>query len=162
MINQSTEKSLLHGCFTRECATQQPPQNNTTGHATTMQQASLKAMSLLVLERNNLCNKHATSSEKDTQQAPQNRELKVEPVAQDDLGYTLAELDRERRRTKVLEMLGDKLYAVLVEDASTDPVIVTIAKRGVATFELAIPHHSYNDMVLLGLIERHTTRETLQ
>ncbi len=84
------------------------------------------------------------------------------PTIRQSKSEILAELQRKRRRAKVLEMLGDKLYAVLVEDASTDPVIVTVAKRHVATFELAIPKHSYNGMVLLELIEKHTTRETLQ
>ena len=78
------------------------------------------------------------------------------PTIRQSKAEILAELHRERRRTKVLAMLGDKQYAVLIEDASTDPVIVTAAKRQVATFELAIPKYAYNGMVLLELIEKHT------
>lgn len=66
-------------------------------------------------------------------------------------------LHRERRHAKVKTMLGNRKYAVLVEDASTDPVIATCAIRGVATFELAIPKHSYDGLILLKLIEKHST-----
>jgi hypothetical protein len=66
---------------------------------------------------------------------------------------------RERRRAKVLSMLEKapgRKYAVFVEDDTTDPVICAVAIRGVATFEMAIPHHSYNGMVLLELVEKHS------
>lgn len=65
------------------------------------------------------------------------------------------ELQRERRRTKVLDMLEGKRFALLVDDDATDPVIATVAIRNVATFEMAIPQHSYDGMVLLELIEKH-------
>ena len=41
------------------------------------------------------------------------------------------------------------------DDDKTDPVIATVGIRDVATFELVIPRHSYNGMVLLELIEKH-------
>lgn len=68
------------------------------------------------------------------------------------------EMQRERRRAKVLVMLEaapGRKYAIVVADDTTDPVIVAVAIRGVASFEMAIPKHSYNAMVLLELIERH-------
>jgi hypothetical protein len=68
------------------------------------------------------------------------------------------ELHRERRRAKVLSMLADgRRYAVIVEDASTDPVIATVAIRHLAVFELAIPARYYDDLVLMELLEKHST-----
>ncbi len=55
-------------------------------------------------------------------------------------------------------MLGEKpgtKCAVLVEDDQADPVIATIAIRGLATFEMPVPQHSYNGVALLELIEKH-------
>jgi hypothetical protein len=70
-----------------------------------------------------------------------------------------AELQRERRRAKVVAMLeaapGTR-YAVLVADASTDPVVVAVGIRKIATFEMEIPHKYYDGMVLLELIEKHS------
>ena len=66
-----------------------------------------------------------------------------------------SELQRERRRTKVVDMLQGKSFALLVDDDTTDPVIAAVAIRNVATFEMAIPQHSYDGMVLLELIEKH-------
>ncbi len=71
----------------------------------------------------------------------------------------VTELHRARRRAKVLLMLEAKprsKYAVLVEDDTTDPVIAAVAIRGIASFEMSIPHHSYNGMVLLELVEKHS------
>lgn len=68
----------------------------------------------------------------------------------------VTELHQKRRHAKVLAMLGDgRRYAVLVENVKTDPVIATVGIQGIATFELAIPRHSYDGMVLLELIEKH-------
>ncbi len=67
----------------------------------------------------------------------------------------LLELQRELRRTKVLDMLQGTRFALLVDDDSADPVIATVAISNVATFEMAIPQHSYDGMVLLELIEKH-------
>ena len=75
------------------------------------------------------------------------------------------ELHRERRRSKVLTMLksapGSK-YTVFVADETIDPVICTVAIRGVASFEMAIPHHCYNGLVLLELSEKHSTETHAQ
>lgn len=80
------------------------------------------------------------------------------PTIRDNKPSILYELQRERRRAKVLAMLeaapGTR-YAVHVADASTDPVVVAVGIREIATFELEIPHKYYDGMVLLELIEKH-------
>ncbi len=43
-----------------------------------------------------------------------------------------------------------------------DAVILTLAIRGKGACELRIPKSRYDGLVLLELIEKHTTRETLQ
>ena len=67
----------------------------------------------------------------------------------------LCELQREYRRNKVLALLEGKRFALFVDDDKTDPVIAAVGIRDLATFELAIPRHSYDGMVLLELIEKH-------
>lgn len=67
----------------------------------------------------------------------------------------MRELAREGRRTKVTAMLEADpglRYAVHVERASTDPVLVAVAIRQVATFELGIPSRYYDGMALLELV----------
>jgi len=70
---------------------------------------------------------------------------------------TLQDQQREARRQKVIAMLqvapGTR-YAVLVTDASTDPVVVAVGIREIATFEMEIPHKYYDGMALLELIEK--------
>lgn len=79
------------------------------------------------------------------------------PILKENKAAIVAELHSERRRAKVLAMLGDgRKYAVLVENDKTDPVICTVAIRGIASFEMAIPKHSYNGFVLLELVEKHS------
>jgi hypothetical protein len=46
-----------------------------------------------------------------------------------------------------------------VVNASTDPVIVSIGIRNVATFEMNITQAHYDAFVLLELIEKHTGDE---
>jgi hypothetical protein len=77
------------------------------------------------------------------------------PTIRDNKPSILCELQRERRRAKVLALLEGKRFALFVDDDKTDPVIATVGIREVATFELAIPRHSYDGMVLLELIEKH-------
>jgi hypothetical protein len=68
------------------------------------------------------------------------------------------ELHRARRYDHALSMLADgRRYAVIVEDASTDPVIATVAIRNLAVFELAIPARYYDGVVLMELLEKHST-----
>jgi len=77
------------------------------------------------------------------------------PTIRDNKPSILCELQRERRRAKVLALLEGKRFALFVDDDKTDPVIAMVGIREVATFELAIPRHSYDGMVLLELIEKH-------
>jgi hypothetical protein len=80
------------------------------------------------------------------------------PILRANKSAIVAELHRERRHAKVAAMLGDgRKYAVYVADDLSDPVVATCAIRGIATFELAIPRHSYDGLVLLELIEKHST-----
>lgn len=77
------------------------------------------------------------------------------PTIRDNKPSILCELQRERRRAKVLALLEGKRFALFVDNDKTDPVIATVGIREVATFELEIPRHSYDGMVLLELIEKH-------
>jgi hypothetical protein len=77
------------------------------------------------------------------------------PVIRDNKPCILCELQRERRRAKVLAMLEGKRFALLVDDDKADPVIAAVGIRGKGTFELAIPQHSFDVIVLLELIEKH-------
>ncbi len=54
-------------------------------------------------------------------------------------------------------------YAVQSHDeVEPDSVILTVAIRGKGACELRIPKSRYDGFALLELIEKHTTRETLQ
>ena len=77
------------------------------------------------------------------------------PMIRNNKPGILCELQREVRRAKALALLEGKRFALFVEDDKTDPVIAAVAIRDMATFELAIPRHSYDGMVLLELIEKH-------
>lgn len=80
------------------------------------------------------------------------------PILRTNKSAIVEVLHRERRHAKVLKMLEPgKKYAALAEDDRADPVVVTCAIRGVATFELAIPKLSYDGLILLELLEKHST-----
>ena len=84
------------------------------------------------------------------------------PTIKQSKSAIIAELQLERRRAKVLSMLRDNpgiRYAIEVVDANTDPVIVSIGIRNVATFEMNIPQTYYDAFALLELIEKHTGDE---
>jgi hypothetical protein len=81
------------------------------------------------------------------------------PVIREYKPNILNELHRQRRRTEVLallEALPATRYAVYVEDATTDPVLVAVGVRNIATFEMEIPQKYYDGIELLELIEKHT------
>jgi len=65
----------------------------------------------------------------------------------------------EARRQKVLAMLAERpelRWAVITDtQADLDAVILTLAIRGRATCELAIPKEKYAPFLLLDLIEKH-------
>ncbi|GJL72536.1 MAG: hypothetical protein NMNS01_17350 [Nitrosomonas sp.] len=67
----------------------------------------------------------------------------------------VVDIQRERRHAKVLSLLEGQRFALYVDDDTTDPVIATVGIQNVATFELAIPQHSYDGIVLLELIEKY-------
>ena len=146
-MNTAQKPSLLHCSFTSKTTMQQAPLNDATANATTTQQPTSKPASLLDLARNKLRNNHATSSEKTVQQAHSN---KGEDVAQ------IYDPQAERHQ-RVAEMLSDNKIAVLVEDATTDPVVVTVGIRGLATFELHIPLSRYDGIALLEVIDEYAS-----
>lgn len=81
------------------------------------------------------------------------------PVIREHKPNLLNELHRERRRTEVLALLEASPgtgYAVYVEDASTDPVLVAVGVRNIATFEMEIPQKYYDGIELLELVEKHS------
>lgn len=80
------------------------------------------------------------------------------PVIRENKSDIVIELHSERRRAELLAMLDaspDRRYSMLVEDTSTDPVIVAVGIRGISIFELEIPRKYYDGLVLLELIEKH-------
>lgn len=77
---------------------------------------------------------------------------------QDAASDTLPDRAAEARRQRVRAMLADRpetRYAVVVDNPETDPVLLTLAIRGQATCELAIPAAKFDAFKLLNLIERH-------
>lgn len=63
------------------------------------------------------------------------------------------------RHQRLLQMLeGDpgKQYAVIVDDATSDPIVASIAVRGSAVFDLHIPLAHYDGVALLEVIEQHS------
>lgn len=70
----------------------------------------------------------------------------------------IAELKREERRLKVLAILAenpDSQRAIITDlDSDPDDVILIIAIRNVATFEMQIPKDKYDAFALLELIEK--------
>jgi hypothetical protein len=69
------------------------------------------------------------------------------------------EQEREcnKRRQKVLSMLAGNLdkQRVYITDTSTDPdnVILTVAIRGLATFEMLIPRYRYDPFLFAEMID---------
>ncbi|SCY74902.1 hypothetical protein SAMN05216420_11638 [Nitrosospira sp. Nl5] len=71
----------------------------------------------------------------------------------------------ELRDQRVLAMLKhepEKKYAILCNDASTDPVLVTIGIRGKGTFDMQIPKVNYDGLALLQVIEQYSTESELK
>jgi hypothetical protein len=62
---------------------------------------------------------------------------------------------RKKRRDEVLMLLADNpaVRYAYVCDADTDPVIIAIAIRDLATFEMTIPADRYDPFRLLQLID---------
>ena len=70
----------------------------------------------------------------------------------------IEELKREQRRNRVLKMLEERpeiQRAFLTDNESVpDNVILTMAIRGMASFEMLIPKHKYDPFMLLELISK--------
>ena len=70
----------------------------------------------------------------------------------------IAELKREQRRAKVLQMLEDRpeIRRAFVTDSESDPdnVILAMAIRGVASFEMLIPKDKYDGFAMLEVIQK--------
>lgn len=73
----------------------------------------------------------------------------------------IAELKREQRRQKVIQILADnpdKQRSYITDDTTdSENVILVIAIRNVASFEMLIPKAKYDPFQLLELIEKNTT-----
>lgn len=81
------------------------------------------------------------------------------PTIRQSKAAIIAELQSDCRHAKVLGMLRDKpdaRYAIEVIDSNTDPVVVSIAIRNVATFEINIPQAHFDAFTLLELIEEYS------
>jgi len=79
------------------------------------------------------------------------------PAIRQSKAAIIVALQRERRRSKVRAMSRDNAgtrYVIEVVDPNSDPVIVSVAIRDIATFELNIPHAYYDGLALLELIEK--------
>lgn len=73
------------------------------------------------------------------------------------------ELKQDTRHQRVLEMLSNNptlKYAVLVDDATTNPITVTVGIRGLAVFDMEIPKSNYDGIALLQVIEQYSVEET--
>jgi hypothetical protein len=86
------------------------------------------------------------------------------PLIRDHKRNIVVLLRKELKQHRALEMLEndpDKKYAVIVDDAESDPVLLTVAIRGLASFCLEIPQAYYDGIALLEVIEQHSKDTTL-
>ena len=150
---------------------------------------SLKALADAVLARNRSCNKCATDPEKPrNKQPPENPVLLHDllhaesinsgkpDTADPDQGRTVGKVANspDAKRRGPADDRIDKMVANLASDPGLryamethldidpDAVILTLAIRGKGACELRIPKSRYDATVLLEMIQKHTTRETLQ
>lgn len=67
----------------------------------------------------------------------------------------ISELQLEKRRAKILSILRNNPevnYAIDVVDPNSDPVLISVGIREVATFEMTIPKKYYDPFSLLELV----------
>ena len=74
-------------------------------------------------------------------------------VIKENKAVILAELRTQRA---LQELAGERKYAILVTDASTDPVLVKVSVRGIGTFDMEIPKANYDGLALLEVVEQHS------
>ena len=53
-------------------------------------------------------------------------------------------------------------YAVLAHDSTADPVLVTVGIRGLAAFDLAIPHAHYDGIALLQVLDEQSEANSMK
>jgi hypothetical protein len=156
-MKSSEKESLLRVAFPSNATAQLTPTDSATSNATPSQHHPLKPASLLNLARNKLRNNHATSSQKTAQLEPSKQEVEV---AHENGAIDEAQDVRQQRALELLQSNPALKYAVLVDDATTDPVLVTVGIRGLAVFNLEIPHAHYDGLALLQILEEHSLQET--
>ena len=67
---------------------------------------------------------------------------------------------RENKSAILAELNPDnRNYSVIVTDASTDPVLVQVSIKGLASFDLAIPKAYYDGIALLEVLERYSLEQ---
>ncbi len=93
--------------------------------------------------------------------------VKLHAANSPDLGVLLdMTTTADERIEKMIDKLADDpglIYAMQThDDVEPDAVILTLAIRGKGACELRIPKSRYDGIELLELIEKHTTRATLQ
>lgn len=67
----------------------------------------------------------------------------------------LAELQSQRTLEELAGAI-EKKYVVVVNDASTDPVLVKVSIKGIGTFDMEIPKAHYDGIALLEVIEQYS------
>jgi hypothetical protein len=60
---------------------------------------------------------------------------------------------QHRSAIKALSKTPDTIYAIVVDDASTDPVRLTIAIRNVGVGDVLIPQAKYDPAALFEMVE---------
>jgi hypothetical protein len=84
------------------------------------------------------------------------------PLIRENKSGIIVLLQSEQRQQRVEDMLTgnpELKYAVLVDDATTDPVLVTVGVRRLAIFNLEIPLAHYDGPALLQIIEEHSMQK---
>ncbi len=131
-MNMTSKKSMLHVSFPSKETVQQAPLNSATGCATPNHNASEDTLSVLDLARNKLRNKHATSSQKDVQQA---LEKQMEDVARIE---ALCVANREKELRRLVRLFSDhkgftkESYKEALTLALADPVTALICFTSLA------------------------------
>jgi hypothetical protein len=83
------------------------------------------------------------------------------PKIRDSKVEIIATLQLEQLRSKMLSDLRDNPgtgYTIEVIAPDADPVVVLVAILDVASFEMQIPRHSYDEITLQELVAKHSLR----
>ena len=73
--------------------------------------------------------------------------------------YVIPTVTKVLNLVRGLDALRGRVRVLVVDNANTDPVLVAVGIRGVATFELAIPAAMFDAFKLLELIDRYGIRK---